>query len=331
MQSVISTIQPTTSELNFGDRWDHILARLGIRRMEHKVDPGLYSIGNPTPESPVFVTANYTLSFDALRSSLTGVDGYILVLDTDGINVWCAAGKRTFGTDELVNRIEKTGLLDVVSHRIVILPQLGAPGIVAHEVKKRSKFKIEYGPVLASDLSEYMKNRQATPEMRRVRFPLADRAVLIPVDFGQGLKPFTWTALAIIGSSLLGVDYASRMGVAFIVAILAGVILFPLLLPWIPTHDFVTQGFIIGGLVMIPFVAAVLQGGADGVRWQQFGIAIAYLLTWPPVTAYVSFNFTGATTFTSRSGVAREIDTYVPIMVYMFIIGIVLSVGFSLA
>ena len=92
--------------------------------MGHRVEPGLYSLGNPMPESPVFVTANYTFSFDALRSSLKGIDGYILVLDTQGVNVWCAAGKGTFGTDELVFRITATRLHEVVKHRVVILPQL---------------------------------------------------------------------------------------------------------------------------------------------------------------------------------------------------------------
>src|SRR3990170_3965571 len=100
--------------------------------------PGLYGLGNPTPDSPAFITANYTLSFDALRSALAGRDGYILVLDTEGINVWCAAGKGTFGTDELVGRVESTGLGVVVRHRRLILPQLGAPGVAAHEVARRS-------------------------------------------------------------------------------------------------------------------------------------------------------------------------------------------------
>jgi CO dehydrogenase/acetyl-CoA synthase gamma subunit (corrinoid Fe-S protein) len=72
----------------------------------HHVNPGLYSIGAPDETAPVYVTANYTLSFDALRSALIEIDGYILVLDTLSVNVWCAAGKGTFGTEELVNRIE---------------------------------------------------------------------------------------------------------------------------------------------------------------------------------------------------------------------------------
>ena len=117
-------IRTTTSEITFSNRFDHFLARWGVNRMGHIVEPGLYLLGNPAPDSDVFVSANYRLSFDALRSALAGRDAYILVLDTKGINVWCAAGKGTFGTDELVRRIGSTGLPGIVSHRKLILPQL---------------------------------------------------------------------------------------------------------------------------------------------------------------------------------------------------------------
>ena len=66
---------------------------------------------------------------------------------------------------------------------------LGAPGVAAHQVKKRSGFKVEYGPVRAADLPEYLKNHQATPEMRRVAFTLRDRLVLIPVELVYVLMP----------------------------------------------------------------------------------------------------------------------------------------------
>ena len=89
-------IRPVQSRLTFADHLDHFLARVGVNRAQHRVTPGLYALGNPTAEAPVFVTANYTLSFDALRAALSGIDGYILVLDTQGVNVWCAAGEGTF-------------------------------------------------------------------------------------------------------------------------------------------------------------------------------------------------------------------------------------------
>ena len=102
-------IRMADSRITAANRLDHFLARWGVNRGGHRVAPGVYRLGNPGPGSPVFASANYTLSFDALRSAISGVDAYILVLDTRGINVWCAAGKGTFGTDELVRQIGTTG------------------------------------------------------------------------------------------------------------------------------------------------------------------------------------------------------------------------------
>jgi hypothetical protein len=184
-----NVIKSTSGEITPANRLDHLMARLGVKREQHIIEPGLYSMGKPTKESPVFVSSNYTLSFDALRSSLHGNDCYILVLDTKGINVWCAAGKGTFGTDELIYRIEVEGLKDVVNHRTLIVPQLGATGIDSREVRVRCGFKVEFGPVKAADLPEYLKTHQATQEMRRVRFTLSDRIVLIPVEMNNFLIP----------------------------------------------------------------------------------------------------------------------------------------------
>jgi len=315
------TIRSTTSRITPADCWDHFLARWAINRMGHRVEPGLYALGSPTPESPVFVTANYRLSFDALRGALAGVDGYILVLDTHGINVWCAAGKGTFGADELVQRIEATGLAEVVRHRTLIVPQLGAPGVAAHEVKRRSGFKVEYGPVRAADLPAYLQTRQATPEMRRVRFTLADRLTLIPVELVGGLLPLL-VALG-VGYLLGGLMSALAVGTA----ILAGVVLFPILLPWLPTADLSMKGFILGGAVALPFALAVFWRHPDWAGWLQVVAALSLLLILPPITAFLALNFTGSTTFTSRTGVRREIFAYVPVMAWMFGIGVVLNLA----
>ena len=315
--TLTNSIQPkiwtTTNTLSMANQWDHFLARVGFKRSEHRVKPGLYSIGTPTPDSPVFVTANYTLSFDSLRSALVGINGYILVLDTQGINVWCAAGKGTFGTDELVNRIETTRLHEVVNHRVLILPQLGAPGVAAHQVKKRSKFKVEYGPVRAEDLPAYLETRQATPEMRRVRFTLKDRLVLIPVELAALLLPI----LILIVIRAYGA----------LAAILAGTVLFPILLPWIPTHNFSTKGFILGGIVALPFVIAAFLKDPESALWLRSAWALVYALLIPSITAYLTLNFTGSTTFTSRTGVQREMFAYIPAMAWMFGIGLVLNIA----
>ena len=314
-------IRRTTGRLSFANRWDHILARVGYRRGAHRVEPGLYALGNPTPAAPVAVTANYTLSFDAVRFSLDGLDAYILVLNTDGVNVWCAAGKGTFGTDELVHGIEEARLSEIVDHRIVIVPQLGAPGVAAHEVKKRSSFKVEYGPVRAEDLPEYLKTGHATSEMRRVRFGLRDRLVLIPVEAVQILLPMLVAAAVVF---FFGGPMASA---AVIAAVLAGVVLLPLLLPWIPTRDLSAKGFILGGVVAFPFAMTAFSANPGSIWWTRVASALTMLLLLPPVTAYLGLKFTGATTFTSRTGVRREIFTYVPTMAWLFGAGLVLRIA----
>ena len=317
-------IQPATSTITLANRWDHVLARLGIRRSDHRVEPGLYALGRPTAESPVFVTANYTLSFDGLRSALAGTDGYILVLDTQGVNVWCAAGKGTFGTDELTHRIEVTGLRDVVLHHTLILPQLGATGVAAHEVRKRTGFKVEYGPVRAQDLPLYLTSHAATPEIRRVRFTLRDRLVLVPIELVHILLPL----LLVAAVTYFAWGWLTSIAVA--ASVLAGVVLFPILLPWLPTRDFSSKGFILGGIVMLGFALAAFACGTGSVWWLRVGIPLTYLLSLTPVTAYLALNFTGSTTFTNKSGVRREIFTYVPIMAWTFGVGIVLAIGLSL-
>ena len=309
----------TTSELSTRDHLDHLAARFRIRRSKHRVEPGLYQLGSPNPDSSVFVSANYTLSFDALRSALKGVDAWILVLNTHGINVWCAAGKGTFGTDELVSKIAETGLKDVVHHRTLILPQLAGPGVAAHQVRKRSGFKVEYGPVRAADLPDYLGSHEASPEMRLVEFTLKDRAVLIPVELVGILIPL------VIAAIIVYVLYGLLPALATATAILAGVALFPLLLPWLPFEDFSVKGLILGLVVTLPFSLAMIV--RDPQDWVVIATAILILILLPPITSFISLNFTGATTFTSRSGVKSEIYAYVPIQAILFGSGLLLMIA----
>ena len=120
-----------------------VLVRIGVNRNNYKVSPGLYAAGNPDQDSEVLVTANYKLTFDVLRKELQGLNIWILVLDTNGVNVWCAAGKKTFSTTELVKRIEMTNLDRLVSHKRLILPQLGATGVSA--ANREKGFRVHRG------------------------------------------------------------------------------------------------------------------------------------------------------------------------------------------
>ncbi|HMK45576.1 MAG TPA: mercury methylation corrinoid protein HgcA [Methanocella sp.] len=315
-------ITQTVSEIDYRDRLDHFLARWSWKRNEHVVEPGLYALGGPKKESPVFVTANYTLSFDALRSALKGIDCYILVINTYGINVWCAAGKGTFGTDELSNRIAATDLTNIVSHRKLILPQLGAPGVDAFEVTKRTGFKVEYGPIRAADLPEYLKAGKATAEMRKVTFPVHDRIVLIPVELVAVLLPTIIIAIA----TFLTVGFVSAL--AAITAVLAGTVLFPLLMPYLPTKDYSSKGLLLGLLAALPFAGYTYLRHSPANPWTAASM-LTFLLIMPPITAYLALNFTGSTPYPSRTGVRKEIFTYIPIISGMAAVGLVILVAMA--
>jgi hypothetical protein len=323
-ESADGVLGSVTSEVTLRDRWINVLVHLGINRNRYRVEPGMYSIGSPDPKSPVFVTANYSPSLRALRTALKGIDGWILVLDTNGINVWCAAGKGAFGTDELVHRIEQSGLRSIVEHRCLIVPQLGGPGVAAHEVKRRTGFRVRYGPVLAADLPAYLKAGKANLTMRRVKSQLRERLEWVPAELLNTL----------ILSLILGVPLyfagGIRTSLAVLASIFSGAVLFPLLLPVLPTPNFSTKGYVLGAVTAVPFIAWALFGDPGASVWERAGWTLAYALFMPSLTAFLSLNFTGSTPFTSWSGVRREILAYFPVMVWTFFPGIVLMIALGI-
>jgi acetyl-CoA decarbonylase/synthase complex subunit gamma len=318
---VVSTV------LSRADKWGDLKAICAIRRMDYTVDPGLYAVGNPNEDSPVFASANYKLSFDALRREIDGIDAWTIVLDTNGINVWCAAGKGTFGTQEVVNRIERTNLKDVVSHRKIIVPQLGATGVAAHEVRKSSGFSVVFGPVRASDIPPYLKaGMVATREMRRVRFPLRDRARLIPGEILQGLKyllPVMGLFVILAGlhrggySSQLTLRVGSRSAINLILVYLAGLALAPALLPWLPGRSFSFKGMVSGAIMFLVSLLAGLAGQSP------FEI-VAWALMFTSISSFCVMNLTGASTYTSLSGVKKEMSVAVPLQIAAAAVGLTL-------
>lgn len=294
-------------------------ARWGIGRMNYMVPPGLYAIGNPNFDSPVLVTANYKMSYDIVRSVLGGRNCWLLILETYGINVWCAAGKGSFGTEELIRRIHVSGLSRVVNHRRLILPILGAAGVAAHEVTKQTGFHIRYATMRAGDLPEYLDNGMVTaPAMQEITFTARERMALIPVELVEALKPtavvaavvfVVLTALQEPASGLLAVY-------AYLGAVLAGAAVTPFLLPWLPGRSFAFKG-VITGLVWI----VVFYWLADGSGW-SVSATMAVFLTLPAVSAFYALNFTGCTPFTSRSGVKKEMRIALPTMAGALLAGI---------
>ena len=311
LQTPVGPIPQVATQPSARDRLGTILTRSGPIRNSYKVTPGLYAVGRPGPESPILVTSNYQLSFDSLRFQLDTIDAWLLVADTRGVNVWCAAGKGTFSTEEIIYSVQQSRLEKLVSHRTLILPQLGATGVAAYQVTKACGFKAQFGPIRTSDLPQFLKNEQQTDEaMRSVTFTLRERVVLIPVELYLLLKPLSIAVLAGlllsgIGPAIFSPAAAWTRGFYFIIATLMGIgcgaIIVPLILPWLPGRQFWIKGLFPGlggglacwGLFVSPEQATTLEG-------------LAILLWTTAPSSYLAMNFTGSTPFTSPTGVEHE-------------------------
>ena len=321
-----------SSDWSWRDRLDHVRCRLGSFRNRNRRPPVLYAVGSPGRDSEVVVTANYGLTFDVVRRALRGLDAWLLVLDTRGVNVWCAAGKGTFGTAELVHRVGAVSLDRVVGHRRLIVPQLGAPGVAAHEVQQATGFRVHYGPVRADDLPEYLRaGRRATPAMRRVRFGLLDRAVLFPMELMPALR---WYAvLAAAGLALLALAHgpaaawsrAAPLLALTLVAIVAGAVVAPLALPLLPGRAFSVKGLVAGAPITAAALA-LLPGPAAGAPL----VALAAMLFFPALSSYLTLQFTGSTTFTGISGVRKEMRWAVPLQAAAAAIALILVASHAL-
>jgi CO dehydrogenase/acetyl-CoA synthase delta subunit len=312
-------VRRVSTKLTSRDRHGAWRVRWGMGRDDYRVEPGLYAVGSPDADAPVLVTANYKLTFDRLRAAIDGLSAWLLVVDTRGINVWCAAGKGTFSAAEVNRMVEKTRLAEVVGHRRLVLPQLSATGVAAHEVKKGSGFRVVFGPLRATDLPTFLADgRTATPQMRAVSFDLGERLVLSPVELSVAVRPQALALSAgILGLSALGRGGPSlrralaqggpAIGTAWM-SLLGGGLITPVLLPWLPGRALSGKGATVG--------AALAAGAVVALRPRLSGTAaVSVLAGVPAATSYVAMNFTGSTPYTSPSGVQREMRRALPFQV----------------
>jgi hypothetical protein len=263
----------------------------------------------------VLVTANYRLTLDVLRKEQKELSAWILVLDTRGINVWCAAGKQLFSTQEVVRMVKRTGLEQIVKHKELILPQLGATGISAPKVKKDCGFSVTWGPVRAEDISKFLQHKEADTVMRRVTFSLKERAELIPVEFTNSSKKgllliAVFFLLSGIGPEIFSFSAMWSKGIISMQSILAGafggLVALPLLLPWLPGRAFAQKAAFPGLALGIILLFA---------SWGSFNFlqGLCLLLLATSISSFTGMHFTGSTPYTSPSGVEKEMKVALPL------------------
>lgn len=240
---------------------------------------GLIKIGNPDRDAPVFLTCNYHLTVERVKKALKGMDCYLLVANSKGINVWCAAAGGFLSNHAVISVLKTSSIEDCVDHRKVILPQLAAAGVEAKEIKKKTGWNVVWGPVYAKDIHEFMKSEK-TPKMREVTFDVQQR-----MEMGAA-----WAfPVSVILALVTGVFW--REAVLFVTGVVWGLslgmnVLFPVYGSWLKKKVFITE-FGKGGIQLVVWAVVMVSlfvynsvaevpGGL--VRWSIISLVIVSIL-----------------------------------------------------
>jgi NAD-dependent dihydropyrimidine dehydrogenase PreA subunit len=137
---------------------------------------GLIEIGNPNKNSPVLMTGNYHLTVLKVKRALKGQNVFLLVANSRGINLWCAAAGGHFTHHDVISALKLSNIESLVDHKEIILPQLAACGVETRAIHQRTGWQVRWGPVDIKDIHGYFaQGQKKTAYMRIVRFPLRER------------------------------------------------------------------------------------------------------------------------------------------------------------
>ncbi len=333
VKTSVGEIPTINTTLVFKDKCDAYKARWGIKRNSYKVAPGVYAIGEPDSKSPMLVSANYKLTFDMVRKNMDGLNAWLMVIDTRGVNVWCAAGKGNFSTNEVTEKLKKFKVSKIIDHKTLILPQLAATGVAGFEVTKATGFHVVYGPVDSKDLPLFIDDGLvASREMATVKFGFRARIVLTPIELMTSLKYcsivlaffffFNW-----IGSELFFTQallLALRSTVPYLMAIVVGAVLVPALLPILPFRAFSLKGLILGAIYSTLLVLFLRE---PFLLDRGIMFLVSNLLVINAIITYLALNFTGSSTYTSFTGTIKETRMAMLFILPAAIVGVLLMIA----
>lgn len=155
--------------------WINVVETL-LRLFPFPAKTGIAKMGSPNRTSPVLLTCNFQLTVRRVKHALKGIDCYLLVANTKGINVWCAATGGHLNNHSVISVIKTSGIEEKVDHKKIILPQLAAPGVESKVIEKKTSWEVLWGPVDIKDIKEFLENNfDKSEKMHKVTFPLIKR------------------------------------------------------------------------------------------------------------------------------------------------------------
>jgi acetyl-CoA decarbonylase/synthase complex subunit gamma len=128
------------------------------------VEPGLKTTGNPGTDSPVMFTTNFALTYYTVASDIENakVDGYLLVVDTEGIAVDSAVAGRKLTAEKVAEALKASGVEGKVKHRKLIIP--GKAARLSGEIEELSGWQVLVGPRDSSDIPKFLQEKWQTQQ-----------------------------------------------------------------------------------------------------------------------------------------------------------------------
>lgn len=123
-----------------------------------QVQPGIYEINNPKPDSPLMVTTNFSITYFAVANEVdgSGLPGWLLVADAEGMSVLTAWAAGKFDAERIAKAVKSTGVESKIAHRKLIIP--GHVAVLSGELEEELPgWQILVGPREAVDLPGYLK------------------------------------------------------------------------------------------------------------------------------------------------------------------------------
>lgn len=128
-----------------------------------QVDPKIYPIGEPTPESPVFVTTNFSLTYFIVSGEIenSGISAHLVVCDCEGQSVMTAWAAGKFVGETVAKFFKSVKAEDEIKTRRVVIP--GYASVIQGDLEEKMPgWEVIVGPQEASDIPSFVKNVKLT-------------------------------------------------------------------------------------------------------------------------------------------------------------------------
>jgi acetyl-CoA decarbonylase/synthase complex subunit gamma len=123
-----------------------------------QVEPGVYAINNPGPDSPLMVTTNFSITYFSVANEVesSGLPGWLLVADAEGMSVLTAWAAGKFDAERIAKAVKESGAAGKINHQSVIIP--GHTAVLMGELEEELPgWTIKVGPREAVDLPAFLK------------------------------------------------------------------------------------------------------------------------------------------------------------------------------